>query len=663
MKPKTLSYSLNFIKSALDKENFVQAERYGESTRKKLPSLSYCPKEEYRLYLFLGWAYYRQGKYSRAIEMFYKAYLIATKNSFPPADVIWSVWFMGGTFVSMLNIKSAIYQLRKVEEYYRKYGDNIPPMDKNTRVCSIIALGYCYLSENQMENVRQIIKEKLPVYQPFIKPHDLVQYKQLEAEYLLRIEEYTKSRQLLAESIKLAEHINYQCGILTSKIHLASIDLIDGQVSSAISSLTDVMKEARRSQRNDVFCDAGLILNKWYTFKNMPQKAGSIEKKIKFILSKIDIIWLYHKMRELDTFFRQIQSRGITDTSESLKNTEDVLRIRLAQRLKKTFPQEIIIGQSPEMQEVWQLIEKIAPTDLPILIQGETGTGKELFAQAIHKNSPRANKPLLSINCGTISETLMESQLFGHTKGAFTGAVEDKKGYIELATGGSLLIDEISDMSPGMQQKLLRVLEDGQIWPIGAQASIAVNTRFIFATNQNIGELVNKKRFREDLFYRINTITVNLPPLRDRKQDIPLLVEHFFRRYMRTGDKHHPELFAKGLEILMGYSWPGNVRELENEIKRICIMCPTTKSINESMISENIRNPLSGAFPNKSGVSSLKEMSEAYQRDIITQTLRKTQGNISDAAKLLGYDRVNLYRKIKQLKMPFPPRVSKTTHL
>jgi transcriptional regulator with PAS, ATPase and Fis domain len=298
--------------------------------------------------------------------------------------------------------------------------------------------------------------------------------------------------------------------------------------------------------------------------------------------------------------------------------------------------------------EIYNLIEKIAPTDLPVLIQGKTGTGKELVARVLHYRSLRKDKLWLVLNCSAVPETLLENELFGHTKGAFTDAHNDKKGYIELASEGTLFLDEIGNMSSNMQQKLLRVLEEKQVWRLGAEKPVPINTRFIFASNRNIEELVKVKKFREDLYYRMNTIVITLPPLRDRKDDIPLLINHFLAKYSRPSSLVL-SLSSEALKLLVDYPWPGNVRELENEIKRICALYPNAITITKSMISENIINRISPL--SITGNQSMKELTDSLHRNLIQDALKKSNGNISETARLLGCDRAGLYKKIKQLKI------------
>ncbi len=234
---------------------------------------------------------------------------------------------------------------------------------------------------------------------------------------------------------------------------------------------------------------------------------------------------------------------------------------------------ENIIGKSSKMQQIFSMLETVAPSDATILVRGETGTGKELIATAVHNLSPRKNGPYIKLNCAAISETLLESELFGHEKGAFTDAKETRKGRFELADGGTLFLDEIGDITPSLQVKLLRILQEQEFERVGGNKTVKVNVRLVAATNRNLEEMVKKGEFREDLFYRLNVIPVNLPPLRERYEDVKLIIEHYMRKFMKEHRKQM-SLSKPALELLLDYPWPGNIRELQNTMERIVLICP-----------------------------------------------------------------------------------------
>lgn len=305
--------------------------------------------------------------------------------------------------------------------------------------------------------------------------------------------EYHQARRCFNECIKLGEEFNFSYEMIEAKIHLAQINLLENEADESILILRTVLKDARCLKLNDLVSESGLLLSKCYTLKDMPDKAAAVEKRIKSVINKLDSVWLYEKNRQFERLFRQlIPPISLKEGKRGDTFSPSILTDALNQHYE-TSTHNHIVGKSVPMLEVYQLIEKIAPTDLPVLIQGETGTGKELIAHLIHTNSQIANNTYLPFNCGVLPETLVESHLFGHTKGAFTDAKEDKKGYIELASGGTLFVDEIANMSQGMQQKLLRVLEEKKVWLVGAEKPITIDTRFIFASNQDIEQMVKQK--------------------------------------------------------------------------------------------------------------------------------------------------------------------------
>ncbi|NMO23177.1 sigma 54-interacting transcriptional regulator [Pyxidicoccus fallax] len=309
---------------------------------------------------------------------------------------------------------------------------------------------------------------------------------------------------------------------------------------------------------------------------------------------------------------------------------------------------EKIIGRSGPMMEVFRLMEKVANSDSTVLINGESGTGKELVARAIHHNGPRKDQPFVVQNCSAFNDNLLESALFGHTRGAFTGALRDKKGLFEVADGGTFFLDEVGDMSPALQVKLLRVLQEGTFLPVGGTQLKEVNVRVIAATHKDLGELVKRGEFREDLFYRINVIRVQLPPLRERRDDMPILIDHFLRKHHRDGQRARG-LAPEALAILGAYSWPGNIRELENELERLLVLGGDMEIIPAELLSSRIRDavvPGGGPFIPPRTHGKLHEAVEALEREMIQQGLLRTRYNKSRLARELGISRSNLILKI-----------------
>ena len=314
-----------------------------------------------------------------------------------------------------------------------------------------------------------------------------------------------------------------------------------------------------------------------------------------------------------------------------------LLRQKLAEKLKY----DEIIGKSDAMQEVFELISRVAPTDSTVLITGETGTGKELIAQAIHGNSPRCYMPFIAMNCGALPDSLLESELFGYEKGAFTGAEHTKRGRFEMADKGTLFLDEIADISLKTQVDLLRVLQQKEFRRLGGEEVIKVDVRILAATNRDIQKAIRENRFREDLYYRLNVISIHIPPLRERKEDIPLLVEAFIRRCCLDMNKDEVKIAPPALKLLLDYDWPGNVRELENVIERALVIGQGKEIATDDLpFSRKELGP--EKFP-----KSLKMMEKMH----IERMLEKTDWNISRAARELDIDRQTLYNKIEKYEI------------
>jgi DNA-binding NtrC family response regulator len=319
---------------------------------------------------------------------------------------------------------------------------------------------------------------------------------------------------------------------------------------------------------------------------------------------------------------------------------------------KRSF--EGIIGESPPMQRIYELIETVAKSDSNILIMGETGTGKDLVARAIHNISNRRKKPFVKVDCTAIPRELLESELFGHEKGAFTGAVVKREGKFQQANGGTLFLDEVGNLPEYVQMKLLNVLQDRQVTPIGASAPIDVDIRLLAATNVDLLKEVKNGDFREDLYYRLDVVTIDLPALRDRKADIPLLIDHFLQVYNIHHHGKPNSISPEALELLMRYSWPGNVRELENVIEEVCILRDKqtieTQDLPLNILNEVIYIPKRFCRPSSrvTEVKPLQEAVEDSEESAVTKALAATKGNKKAAAKLLGISRVTLYEKIRK---------------
>jgi two-component system response regulator HydG len=322
--------------------------------------------------------------------------------------------------------------------------------------------------------------------------------------------------------------------------------------------------------------------------------------------------------------------------------------IELQKQLNERFGFEGVIGNSPQMHTVVARLRQIAPTFATVLITGESGTGKELVAKAIHNNSPRRYKPFVPLNCAALSENILESELFGHVKGAFTGADRERKGRFEHANGGTLFLDEVGDIPLSTQVKLLRVLESGEVVRVGTNEPIKVNVRLISATNRDLGEAVAAGTFRQDLFHRIKVVSVKLPPLRSRREDIPLLIDFFLKEFTASHGKPVSGMSPAARKSLMAYSWPGNVRELRNTIESMVVI-DSDGFLDVDDLTEDVQATTPAAGETSAAVHSLVGRSvEEIERFYIAETLKLTQGNREEAAKILGIGERTLYRKIKE---------------
>jgi DNA-binding NtrC family response regulator len=369
---------------------------------------------------------------------------------------------------------------------------------------------------------------------------------------------------------------------------------------------------------------------------------GSIDTAVEALKSGAhDYITKPFKVEEIKIAIKNIVEQ------RQLKRQNTVLKENLATGF------ESFIGAAAGILEIKRLAAKAAGSDVTVLITGESGTGKEVLARAIHAESRRNSGPFLSLNCAALPETLLESELFGHTRGSFTGAVKDKTGLFAAAADGTFFLDEISETSPAIQAKLLRVLEEKEFTPLGATKTLSSDVRLIAATNANLQERVERGAFRADLFYRLNVFSINIPPLRERHDDIELLAAHFVRRHAAKLDLSEKTLSDSALDVLKGYSWPGNVRQLENLLERT-VMLAHDDIINVDDLPEEVRRVNSASSQPDSGLAVGPDL-EAMEKAYIYYTLSRTGWNKSQAAKILGIDLSTLYRKIDRYDLPKKP--------
>jgi len=336
--------------------------------------------------------------------------------------------------------------------------------------------------------------------------------------------------------------------------------------------------------------------------------------------------------------------RVVVDKALSIGQLKEEVK-SLRRQAQKRDRLDRIVGKSKSMIQAYELIEQVAPSRSTVLITGESGTGKEMIARAIHAHSPRAEKAFIAVNCAAISGELLESELFGHEKGSFTGATSSKQGKFELANGGTLFLDEISEMAPRLQAKLLRVLQENEIDRVGGTAPIPVDVRILASTNRVLKDEIKKDRFREDLFYRLNVVNLSFPPLRERKEDIPLLANHFVGRYAEENGRTIGEIPDETMEVLMRYHWPGNVRELENVIERAVVLC-RNGTLNPDTLPEEVREPQ----PSEGLGIGIGMTTADAERVLILETLKSVDNSRTKAAEILGISIRTLRNKINEYR-------------
>jgi two-component system response regulator AtoC len=377
---------------------------------------------------------------------------------------------------------------------------------------------------------------------------------------------------------------------------------------------------------------------------------GSIETAVEAIHEgAFDFISKPMNLAELKkTVSRALAQRALQRRAEMSNGGDDEKQQQLGK----------IIGKSPPMLEVYKTVARVAPTKSTVLILGESGTGKELIAQAIHQHSPRANRPFVAVDCGALTETILESELFGHVRGAFTGALADKKGVFEEAQGGTCFLDEIGGISANMQARLLRVLQEHEIRRVGGKDWVNVDVRVLAATNHNLGEAVSKGDFRQDLYYRLDVVSIHLPPLRERVEDIPLLARHFLQHYTQESSKSITAISNKGMELLSAYSWPGNIRELENAIEQAVALSYqsilTPDDLPEAVRNHGIAKSFQIDSSNEQFLFPDTPTLEEVKKRYVLLVLKRNQGNVSRSARVLNIDRRSLYRMLARFKIePF----------
>jgi len=350
--------------------------------------------------------------------------------------------------------------------------------------------------------------------------------------------------------------------------------------------------------------------------------------------------------RAVERYQLERENRDLSGRLEAANRKLLQENIILKQNLGKRWDFKSIIGHSTNMLKVFKLVSKVVDTPTTVMILGETGTGKEMLARAIHYNSSRKNELFVAQNCGALTDSLLESELFGHEKGAFTGAVSAKKGIFETAHKGTVFLDEVADMSSAMQLGLLRVLQENEIKPVGSALTRKVDVRVIAATNKNLEVEVKEGRFREDLYYRLNVFPVNLPPLRNRREDIPDLIDHFIDKYATRIGRKINSISPEAVVLLEKYSWPGNIRELENEIERAVTLADDNCSLTPEILSERIHQMRAGDVDEGDLSGNMKKQVESLEIRMIKEKLAATNGNVKRTAEQLGVSRAGLHKKL-----------------
>ncbi|MGQ9645234.1 MAG: sigma-54-dependent transcriptional regulator [Thermodesulfobacteriota bacterium] len=435
--------------------------------------------------------------------------------------------------------------------------------------------------------------------------------------------------------------------------HMLSVILKkEGYDVEAASNGEEALEKLTLSPYDQVLCDIRMPKMDGLDFLNEARKAG-VDSTIIMMSAygTVDIAIEAIKLGAYDYISKPFKPDEIILTLKKAEERERLRREneRLRKEVKKEYSFENIISKNRQMQKIFEVITKVAQYKSTILITGESGTGKELVARALHYNSDRAQSPFVAVNCGAIPENLLESELFGHAKGAFTDAIRTKKGLFEEADGGTLFLDEIGELPPQLQVKLLRVLQEGEIRRIGESKPIQVDVRIVAATVKDLVKEVNEGRFRDDLFYRLNVLPIHIPPLRERKEDIPLLTAHFIKKYGEAMGKDVVGIDSKALEALMNYKWYGNVRELENTIERAIVLADRENIEIENLPLEiqNFQEEVS-LEPLAEEEYSIKKSSRFLEMNLIKKALKKTKGNHTHAAKLLEISHRALLYKIKE---------------
>lgn len=418
------------------------------------------------------------------------------------------------------------------------------------------------------------------------------------------------------------------------KVFISKVSL-DGEYLGAVIAYSHVEGSIEQTKIKEAALKIEALGMDRELFEQAAQKMKSLShSEAKYFFELVDLV-----SQEILAFHTEISKRE--ERIHALSN-----------QLENRYSYNQMIGKSKPMQDLYSLLDKISVSEATVLIQGENGTGKELIAKSVHFNSPRKNSQFVTVNCSAFNENLLDSELFGHVKGSFTGAIKDKKGLFEVAHKGTLFLDEIGDMTLTMQVKLLRILQQGTFTPVGGTEERKVDVRVIAATNRDLKAMIEEGTFREDLYYRINVINIHVPSLRDRKEDLPVLVDHFLIKSCKEKQTPLKQLTTRAMEKIFDYVWPGNIRELENEIERLVVLSGTETKIGPELLSPRIRDASSSGGNSKNAqfklAGRLKDALEELEKTMIKEGLRRNKWNKSKLAKELGISRAGLIMKVEK---------------
>lgn len=587
-----------------------------------------------KFYAAKGKLYYDLTNHSMALDCYFKALHLVKEE----VDKIAINFYIANCYMGLKDADNAIRLFTWLLEQNKDVKNRRKLSFATNDMGGVIAgLIMCYAFQGKISMAREIISRYFRTEQlKTLNKIALMDYYHAMGEVEMCEKDYEKAEENFRQSMMLAAQIGFRDAILAAQIHLAEIEIVKNNPQKALNGLLPFINK-EDEKYICLFIEICLLAGKIYAYLGNAASSEKLMNKCRTYIKNAEPVWLFKLIKEQDELFK-LPLTGPASTGNI---------VRISQDRSGFFEPAQIIGQNEELLKALATAVKIAKTDLPVLLDGETGTGKELFARLLHYKSDRVNGPFVPVNCAGLSESLLESELFGYKKGAFTGAFTDRKGIFEFAAGGTIFLDECAEMPQSMQKDLLRIIEDKKLRRVGDTALIDIDVRIIFATNKSLKDLVAQGKFREDLFYRINIFTLNIPPLRLRKDDIPLLVAYLLRKMQRPGID--VQVAKPVMRAFMAYNWPGNVRELENEIKRIVGINKDCNVIDETMVSRHVVQYDAGNDVMPRSRSSAPLAFREFEKRFIVDALGKCGNNISRTAKAIAVSRVGLIKKMKRL--------------